>query len=72
MLGGMRRDRCGKEENQGNYCCKIERDARCHYPQLHNQGDQPAGLVWIYLLRGNQYIASRSYCTYNIGGVHYH
>jgi len=45
MLGGMRRDRCGKEENQGNYCCKIERDARCHDPQLHSDGTNPAGLV---------------------------
>jgi hypothetical protein len=30
MLGGMRGDCGGKEENQGNYSNKIEHDARFH------------------------------------------
>jgi len=30
MLGGVRGDCGGKEENQGNYCGKIKGDARFH------------------------------------------
>jgi len=34
----MRRDRGGKEENQGNYNSKIEGDARFHEEQLRQKG----------------------------------
>ena len=72
MLCGMRGDCGGKEENQGNYSSKVKGDARFH-EQLHQKG----GPDWqacnkLPAQSRNQYIASKSYCTYNLRAGHSH
>jgi len=50
MLGGMRRDCGGKEENQGNYSSEVKGDARFH-EQLHQKGVPTGRLVINCLLK---------------------
>ena len=72
MLRSIRGNCDGKKENQGNYICKIEGDARCHVLGLQSLVERPAGIFTWVLLRRNQYIAFQGYCTYNTGALHYH
>ena len=72
MLGGMRGNCGGKEENQGNYSNEVKGDAGFHKRQLRQRVTSRQDLLAYVLLGRNQYIASRSYCTYNRRAGHYH